>query len=414
MKQIALLLFLHVSQAYVDPEECVIDYRSLVNVWELRLNNTLMCNYNANTPPKPLNGSDSIVVKPFFIVKSFQLWSEEQEFRVFTWTHISWKDERLQWNPNSFDGIDETKMKSFKLWMPGIKLYNSISDLYDQSFDPFIPCRISKNGRVECISYIEFQTKCLIDLSDWPFDTQVCSLQFGPWAVAGTRVRLDVDSEAVSFIGSEYGAEWDIMDYAQEEDQDAEIQIKLYFTLMRHTTNLAAIIVFPSILLSILTILTLFLDVRCYTRFFVACFSLMCHFYHLSELVMNIPKHSNNSPRILIYFRGSVIITFISICLTLLMKFLCERVVPVPNFIAILNKNVYETYAKSVIRPRWEVATDDDDKKEIAKAWTDFVSLLNSVWIYVSVSVYIVMCSVFIPTPSGLEQKIYSMSYDFE
>lgn len=413
MKLAALLLFLHLSQAYKNINECAIDYRSMKNVWEERLDEKIMLNYDNSMPPKPFNGSKYISINPSFIVKSFKFLSEKQEFSVYTWTHLTWRDERLKWDPKEYDGIEETVKKSYDLWLPGIKLNNSISDLYDQSNNRFTNCRINSNSIVECVSLITFRVKCATDLNDWPFDTQVCSLEFQTWVAQANIVRFDVVGYCVLFIGSEYGTEWDIMDYKQEENQTHR-SLKLYFTLMRHAGGLVAIVIYPSILISLLTLSTIFLDVRRENRVFMTCFSLMCHFYFLSELGLDIPKHSKNSPRILLYFRGSVIMTTISIVLTFLFKFLCERKVPVPNFVAIVNENVYKTYGKLVIRPRWEAETDDDEKRELAKAWIDFVSLLNSIWFYVSLTVYIIMCCILIPSPSGLKQKIYAMYYDFE
>lgn len=418
MKQIALVLFLHITQAYVNIEECLIDNRSLKNVWEERLHDKLMCNYNSWLPPEPLNGSDSIVVSLRFIVKSFKFVSEKQEFSIFTWPYITWKDTRLKWNASNYEDIDETVMDSGKLWIPGIMPYNSISDSYADRYryDPFMPCNVNSDGSVSCLSEIKFQAKCATDLNDWPFDTQVCSLEFGAWAVQRYRVRLDFGIKAVSFIGpgSLDGADWDIIDYSQEENQDAVRQLKIYFTIMRHTEMLAAIVIYPSILLSVLTLLTLFLDVRCTNRLFVACFSLACHFFFLSELAMDIPVHSKDSPRILLYFRGSVIMTMTSIVLTYLLKFLCEMEAPVPNFIAIANEYAYKTYGKYVFHPRWGVASDDVDKIVHVKAWTDFANMLNSIWIFVCLMIYVIMCCVFIPSPSGLKHKIRSKVFEFQ
>ena len=35
-----------------------------------------------------------------------------------------WRDEFLKWNPDDYEGVDEIRIPSHKIWTPDIRLYN--------------------------------------------------------------------------------------------------------------------------------------------------------------------------------------------------------------------------------------------------------------------------------------------------
>lgn len=411
MKQITSLLFLYItSQAsttqqqnsyqYVKLNECAIDYRSPENTLEQLLQEKIMFNYTKEVPPRPPY-STCTDVKLQFLISSPQV-NDIQEFSVYSWIYIDWTDERLEWGPTSYKGISEINVNGLSIWRPDIRHLNSISDKYAIFMDKYdsLPCEVSSNGLVRCTSRATFQSKCSTDLKDWPYDMQVCSLQFGVRSHA-QRINLMFSDTFIFLVSSKNSVEWIMVDYKLEENEDEDRQLKIYFTMVRHAKNLAAFVIYPSLLITLLTISTLLLDVRCVIRLYMACFSLMCHFCFLTEIGMNIPNHGRNVPRILLYFRGSIIITVTSILVTFILNLLCHRHSTVPRYIAIANEKTYNTYARFVIYPRWETASLDNGK--VVKEWTCFANILNSVWIYSSVMVYVIMYCVFVPSISVLE-----------
>ena len=42
----------------------------------------------------------------------------------FLWFYKLWKDEFLEWNPADYEGVNEIRIPSHKIWTPDIRLYN--------------------------------------------------------------------------------------------------------------------------------------------------------------------------------------------------------------------------------------------------------------------------------------------------
>lgn len=404
MKHFALILFLHLSQAY--GEDCKINHSALIDGWEQKLREKLLCNYNYAVPPEPRNGSDpdTVDVSVRLAAKKFNFDSSQQKFSVMMFTSMSWEDSRLKWDPKDYDGLRKTKLHKFNLWMPGIQLFNSISDSYDESYDNIIPCTIISRGRVLLTSRLTFTVRCATNVRNWPFDTQVCKLEFGPWQGLGVKVRLHFGPGIIfsRFKDTLYGTEWDIVKADHEENLNATIQLKVDFTLVRHAGSLAAIVIYPSLMLSALTLSTIFMDIQSGFRVFIQCFSLACHFYLLTIMTWIIPEHSGDTPTILLYFRGSYILTFTSIAVTYFLRSLCGRKAPVPNYISVANvyaQQICSMFGKS--NQRIITKDGDDGESGLATAWIDFAILLNCVWIFLSVLMYIIVFGVFVPFPSG-------------
>lgn len=398
MRLLTLILFLYLSIKY-SQEKCLTEISKL-DMLEFKLKRHLIWCGNDNLIPPNRNKSEPVDVRLSFRLKRFDYKSSEQKFTIYTWTAISWDDKRIKWDPNKYDGVERIVRHGGHIWTPNIKLLNSIEDS-DISY-MHSPCEISSDGHVECILRLLFNAKCFTDLREWPRDAQTCSLEFGVYDQEyyngiKNKIRLNFNHRAISMFGSEYGSEWDIMDYKQEVNQSDERQLKMSFTLERHAEILVALVIYPSVILSALSLSTLVLDVRRDLRLFLACFSLLCHFYFLSDLAMEIPEHGNNAPNILLYFRGSVIMTIINVALTISMKTLCGKDTTVPAWMATTNKYVFRSYGKFVVFPRWQIETLGDKKSKNVKDWADFANFINSVWMYISVVVYIVLYCVLVP-----------------
>lgn len=380
-----------------------------INNSEFKLQRYLKsCNDFLMPPRRNLSAPFNVMLR--FALKSFYYLSSEQEFFISTWTVLAWDDMRIEWNPSEFNGIESTLKYSNHIWTPKFKLLNNIEDYdnVDLSFSS-IPCEMSSSGNVYCTTLRSFRAKCVADLSDWPRDEQTCSLIFGAHPEQegiGTNISLNFGERAISIMESKYGSEWDIMNYEQKQEADKRgaSQLKMSFTLVRQAEVLVAIVIYPSVILSVLSLSTLMLDVRRDLRLLVTCYSMLCHFYFLSKLAMVVPEHSNNPPKILLYFRSSIIMTAVNVACTLLLNTLCHRNVPVPTWIAVTNEYAFKCYKFGVF-PRWRIENSDDGSDD-TNGWTQFANLISTVWFYVSFIVYTVLYCKLVPSERSWSQSV--------
>ncbi|XP_037302082.1 LOW QUALITY PROTEIN: neuronal acetylcholine receptor subunit beta-3-like, partial [Manduca sexta] len=311
---------------------------------------------------------NGVEVKLRLNLKWFNYDSNQGAFAIYSWVMLTWNNNKITWNPADYNGLNETLILNSDMWYPEIKLMNSIDSEQSVHFF-FEQCAIRSSGEIFCIYKMVDSAICNSDLTKWPYDTQSCSVKFGVWKNKNNTVRLKTAGRAVRMIGADYGMEWDIIDYKQGES-GRETQLTMTFVIERHAETVAATLIYPSIALSTLSIVSFTLDVRRMTRFGLVCFNIANHFSFLTELQENMPGHS----------------------------FTRLREVP-PLWVSFVNDIVYKGRGKMLVWPKWE---SEVGANEFAEQWTNFANIINSVFFIVTVIVYVCLYFVYMPQPTPL------------
>ncbi|XP_022837023.1 acetylcholine receptor subunit gamma-like [Spodoptera litura] len=387
-----LLTALHATLA----QDCVINNIPERMAFEKQLRKDLKCNYKIFEHP-PQNSS-SFPVKVKFVMKKFNFNSEEDTFSVQTRMSVSWNDPRLQWNPEKYYGIDVTEMSIMNIWAPTITLVNSVSpdDFNDRYY--FARCNIYSDGDVTCMRRVTHDAACNVNLTHWPYDQQECSLIFEAADSRSLNIQINSSSRVFSMWGAEYGAEWTMTDYKQESNYTSNKRLKLTFVVEREAMGLAAIVLYPAMILTFLNVTILFMDVRRPARLGLASFCLLCHHYFLCELAENIPKKNMNPPNLLLYYRGSVVLSLLLMLLSCVLGKICSLKSAPQNYIISFNNSVFESFGKYMVFPQWELECDSDGKP-FSQDWTKFSNIINTVFIIVVMVTYICLYLILMPQP---------------
>lgn len=102
---------------------------------------------------------------------------------IFQW----WKDEYLVWDPVKYPGINYISFRSDEIWTPDFKLLDSAigSDPLDSLF-----IRVQNDGRVFQLLNADLLVNADLDLTNYPFDSQSCILQFGSYFYRTDEVEI--------------------------------------------------------------------------------------------------------------------------------------------------------------------------------------------------------------------------------
>ncbi|KAJ8307692.1 LOW QUALITY PROTEIN: hypothetical protein KUTeg_014757 [Tegillarca granosa] len=89
---------------------------------------------------------------------------------------IRWLDFSLAWNISTFKGISKIQMKTSDVWTPDLVIFNSLtSSPLDKENS------VTNNGFVSWTPNFLLDTSCKISVAKFPFDSQICEIQVGPW-----------------------------------------------------------------------------------------------------------------------------------------------------------------------------------------------------------------------------------------
>ncbi|XP_019726241.1 5-hydroxytryptamine receptor 3A-like [Hippocampus comes] len=96
-----------------------------------------------------------------------------QTFIPFLWVMMSWKDERIFWEPGDFCGITEITIPTDMLWKPDVFILEMVEKDNSQ-YNPYL--LVKHDGIVALDQDIRAVSMCMMDVHKFPFDTQRCNI----------------------------------------------------------------------------------------------------------------------------------------------------------------------------------------------------------------------------------------------
>ncbi|XP_063389839.1 neuronal acetylcholine receptor subunit beta-3-like [Cydia fagiglandana] len=345
----------------------------------------------AETSEPPVNkDTNTAVLKMDYLLQSFHFDPNEEILTLYSWNYFDWQDDRLTWKPEDYKDIKSTQVSSFDIWSPGLKLINT-ADADDFDF-LYTKCRLNSTGHVQCVIQTEHRVFCTSDLTNWPYDTKSCLLQFDPWRPQETKVFFSFSH----YMQALQNAGWKIVRVKVFKNLTTGIQSTVKFHFKRLAEGLEATIVVPAFVVSVLTVTALLLDYRDINRLGILLMSLISHFMFSNAVSDNTPKHSANTPVILSFISCSTLLTVICFVLSFCFRYLGKKKTQPPTWIVSYNDFVLDGYGKYGVFTKWQVIERDPDVKPNVE-WVNFISIANSVYLFIATVTYIYLLSAYIP-----------------
>ncbi|KAK3101792.1 hypothetical protein FSP39_006409, partial [Pinctada imbricata] len=120
-----------------------------------------------------------------------------------------WKDQRLSWNPLNYNGTYYLNVKSSKIWYPDIFCINP-ADKLEKLGDNSLNAMIYSHGVVERLIGAALKTSCVVDMTYFPFDTQICSIIFSTWNLA-LDVKINIFENSVILTYYTKNPQWELI-----------------------------------------------------------------------------------------------------------------------------------------------------------------------------------------------------------
>uniref|UniRef100_A0A1B6CAN8 Neurotransmitter-gated ion-channel ligand-binding domain-containing protein n=1 Tax=Clastoptera arizonana TaxID=38151 RepID=A0A1B6CAN8_9HEMI len=165
------------------------------DTWTDKLKHDLLLKYDKLA--RPAQHFNSTHVQMDFTIRHISMDEKKSLVTINAWTHFTWTDDKLKWNPNEYGGQNKLHVAESEVWKPDIVLYNSA--IYP-SLDHYgsTNCIIYNNGEVLWVPTSQFAFFCNTDLRKWPFDRQNCMLSFGSWTYSNEEINLNFSKQTGS------------------------------------------------------------------------------------------------------------------------------------------------------------------------------------------------------------------------
>ncbi|XP_066291095.1 neuronal acetylcholine receptor subunit alpha-10-like [Branchiostoma lanceolatum] len=171
-----------------------------------------MANYSSHVRPARNFTNPTVVYMDIVLKKIVGLNQRDQVLTTLLSINMHWKDDYMVWNPEDFGGMTSTSFLSKDLWTPKISLQNKAGDT-DGSLEPLDDLKVFSDGRVFAVHPGTLYSSCRLQLHHFPFDTQTCTLIFGPWNHDDKELLLVNQSN--SLVNPEHytkSVEWALID----------------------------------------------------------------------------------------------------------------------------------------------------------------------------------------------------------
>ncbi|XP_062332244.1 neuronal acetylcholine receptor subunit beta-2-like [Osmerus eperlanus] len=234
---------------------------------EERLVNHLLSPERYNKLIRPaVNKSQQVTI--YIQVSLAQLISVNEREQIMTtncWLTQGWHDYRLMWDPEEYEGIKKIRLPSQHIWLPDIVLYNNADGTYEVSF--YSNAVISNNGEVAWLPPAIYKSACKIEVRDFPFDQQNCTLKFRSWTYDRTEIDLILLSDFASRDDFKPSGEWDIVALPGRKNEDpfdaTYLDITYDFIIKRKPLFYTINLIIPCVLITSLAILVFYLPSDC-------------------------------------------------------------------------------------------------------------------------------------------------------
>ncbi len=250
---------------------------------------------------------------------------EKRKILVTTmWARYKWIDEYLKWHPVTYGGVTSVRLNSGDIWLPDIVHFNT-ADVETLSRDSFLI--ILPDGSVTWVPQTVYKTSCNVNIRDFPFDQQRCTMWFGSWTHPLSHIDINFAFAGgidLSTFQSDYkdSCEWEIVKHSAERellpenDPNPIVVLSIELHLKRKLTFSTYILTLPCVFLALLTLVVFWLPPNGPDRTGLA-MSLFASFLVLLLILVEAALPTASSvPKLGVYYCFNMVLIILSIFLS--------------------------------------------------------------------------------------------------
>ncbi|XP_022085384.1 acetylcholine receptor subunit beta-like [Acanthaster planci] len=175
---------------------------------EARLVGELLGRSEYDTSTRPVrNASRAVRVALGVDVFTVQnLDSKEQKITVVSAFNMKWQDERLQWDPDVYGGLEYLSLAAERVWYPRLRILNALEEtrLIKDETEVFV----TSEGVLYITNSLIHQTQCHLDQKAFPFDVQNCNYLVGTVNAPSDSLTIEASEVDEPREGVRAAASW--------------------------------------------------------------------------------------------------------------------------------------------------------------------------------------------------------------
>ena len=120
---------------------------------------------------------------------------------------VTWKDPRMTWNKTKYGDVTDILFPQELVWKPELVVTNPAKKVRKIGFED-IMIRYNNNGMAFWYTGDYIETSCDIDVTHFPFDRQVCTIEMIPWNYRQNELKMLIVQNNVHMENYTENGEW--------------------------------------------------------------------------------------------------------------------------------------------------------------------------------------------------------------
>uniref|UniRef100_A0A8C7W8N2 5-hydroxytryptamine receptor 3A n=1 Tax=Oncorhynchus mykiss TaxID=8022 RepID=A0A8C7W8N2_ONCMY len=349
------------------------------NATLVRLSEYLSAGYKKGVRPVRNWRNCTMVAIDLMVYSILSVDEKNQVLTTYIWYSLyqEWTDEFLVWNPEDFDDVNQMSIPTANVWVPDIL----INEFVDVGKSPDIPyVYVTHYGLVRNYKPIQVVTACTLNIYNFPFDVQNCSLTFQSWlhTLNDIDLKLMRSAEELKVDKSVFmnQGEWELLHVLSKykrfslDNIDSYAEMKFNVVIRRRPLFYTVNLLLPSIFLMVMDLVGFYLPPDSGERVSFKITLLLGYSVFLIIVSDTLPATAIGTPLIGVYFVVCMALLVISLTETVLIVRLVHKQDLQPHVPQWLKHLVLERATVLLcIRNKHSLCSMLDESRDIAKEW---------------------------------------------
>ena len=289
---------------------------------ETRLLDDLLTGYDSRVKPDGVNNETFHLYFDSGLLQIIDVDEKNQVFYGLYWQLQRWLDTELSWNPLNYSNIAEVYLTDDKIWQPNIGLFNEVDTAVSLLSAQTTRLSVHYSGFVTRHRLVNYVSSCSMNLRQFPFDTQNCTLTFRSYQYYAHQMNISTilpfSQDSLYFKDSEFNVK-DIEKIRTVAGHSSQAVVILHYHIILERRPLFFMLnlMLPCSLITLIAMLSFCVTPDSGEKVGLGVTVLLSLSVFLLIISDQMPP-SSEVPLIFIYFFGTVVLVTLSTALSVL------------------------------------------------------------------------------------------------
>ncbi|KAK0042689.1 neuronal acetylcholine receptor subunit alpha-7 [Biomphalaria pfeifferi] len=291
-----------------------------------RLHQDLFADYNPEVRPSFNYTIPTEVIATLSVAYLTELDIKHHFLHLCGFVSMIWTDEKLTWNPEKYDNINQIYVKQERVWKPDMAVYNSVADKVYLGEENLI-VTVSSNGTVRWEPLVNMGVTCKVDISNYPFDVSVCGINLTSWIYPESCVELKAGKTSLELFRvlshSQYYIEYPEPQLTRSHYNGAVYRfLNFPIKLTRRPEYLILTVMVPITMLAVMCAVPFLLSPEEPEKLMVSITLLLSFAVSIDYISEKLPQTSINLSVLVVYLSSLFVLSFLGVLANAVVLFL--------------------------------------------------------------------------------------------